>query len=255
MCLLAVAWKVHPEYPLVVCANRDEFYARPTQAADFWTDSPDIFAGRDLQAGGSWMGINQKGRFAAVTNIRNPASNRTDVKSRGGLVSEFLNQQITAIDYSNKLQSQGEYYNGYNLLSFDGDALVYQSNGVEQPENLQPGIYGMSNATLDIPWPKTCSAVEKITEWIKCPSGVNELAGLLNDRNIAADGKLPQTGVSLTLERMLSAEFITSAEYGTRCSTGFLLHKSGQAEYCEISHGESAGVRHQVVEHYLPDQA
>ena len=254
MCLLAVAWKVHPDYPLAVCANRDEFYARPTQAAHFWSDFPDIYAGRDLQAGGSWMGINQKGRFAAVTNIRNPASNRNDAKSRGGLVSEFLNQDTTSIDYCNKLQLQGECYNGYNFLAFDGDSLVYQSNGVEQPQILQPGIYGLSNAKLNTPWPKTSSAINKLREWVNNPNSVDQLAQLLNDRHIVSDDRLPETGVSLTLERMLSAEFINSAEYGTRCSTGFLVHQSGEAEYCEISHAESAGKSQQRVEHYLPAQ-
>ena len=236
MCLIAVAWKTHPDYPLVVCANRDEFLARPTQIAHFWPDFPQIFGGRDSLGGGSWMGVSTQGRFAAVTNIRNPAANRDDVQSRGLLVSQFLENNTGAEEYCTILQQQSQLYNGYNFIAFDGVDLVYQSNYLDQPQILPPGFYGVSNATLDHSWPKTRSAVSKLKNWLGGTGSVNQLATLLNDHTSAPDDQLPQTGVTLELEQALSAEFIVLPEYGTRSSTGFILHRSGRAEYCEVTH-------------------
>jgi len=251
MCLLAFGWQVDPEYALVVCANRDEFYARPTQTAHFWPDHPHIFGGRDVEQGGSWMGISQGGRFAAITNIRNPATNRSDATSRGLLVSEFLEDERSALDFCLSLQTRGERYNGYNFLAYDGDKLVYQSNRYDQPVPLAPGVYGLSNATLDISWPKTVSAVKKLNKWLVQPGSVDQLALLLNDRSTAPDQELPATGVSLELERVLSAQFIAEADYGTRCSTGVLVHRSGQAEYCEVSHDDERAVKRKNIEGFL----
>lgn len=249
MCLIVVAWKSHPDYPLLVSANRDEYYARPTQVAHFWSDHEQIFAGRDLQEGGSWMGISCNGRFAAVTNIRNPAANREEAKSRGVLVKEFLKQDVTGIDFCESLKPS--LYNGFNFLGFDGESLIYQTNGVEQARVLRPGIYGLSNARLNTPWPKTSSAVKKLKNWMRHPAKVKELALLLNDPVIADDEQLPQTGVSLEMERALSAEFIKLPNYGTRCSTGLMVHKTGDAAYCEITHGEEGGMSLQHVENFL----
>lgn len=249
MCLIVIAWKSHTDYPLLVSANRDEYYARPTQVAHFWSDHEQIFAGRDLQEGGSWMGISCKGRFAAVTNIRNPAANRDDAKSRGALVKDFLQQDVTGFDFCESLQLS--LYNGFNFLGFDGESLVYQSNGVEQAQVLQPGIYGLSNATLNTSWPKTTSAVKKLKKWMRHPAEVKDLALLLNDSVIADDEKLPQTGVSLEIERALSAEFISLPNYGTRCSTGLIVHKTGNAAYCEITHEEGGGMSSQHVKNFL----
>ncbi|MBC8212746.1 MAG: NRDE family protein [Gammaproteobacteria bacterium] len=252
MCLLAIAWQVHPDYPLVVCANRDEFYARPAQVAHFWPDHPQLFGGRDLQQGGSWMGISRKGRFSAITNIRDPQANRADASSRGLLVSRFLQGEGTALDYCETLQSQGQIYNGYNLIAYDGCSLVYQSNYTAQPQCLAPGLYGVSNSTLDIAWPKAQSAVQKLGRWLEQPGTIDQLALLLNDRSIVADQRLPQTGVPLALERVLSAEFIEHEEYGTRCSTALLVHRSGLAEYCEVTHHPAPSLTQQRIEDFLP---
>ena len=252
MCLLAIAWKVHSEYPLLVSANRDEFLARPTQTAHFWPDQPEIFAGRDLQDGGSWMGITRKGRFAAVTNVRDPEAHREHARSRGLLVSQYLQDRRSAIDFCDSLQSEKAHYNGYNFIAFDRDRLVYQSNYTDQPEILKPGVYAISNATLYDPWPKTLSAADKLQQWLKNPATVNQLAQLLDDRTRAPDDRLPRTGVPLELERMLSAEFINSSDYATRSSTGFLVHRSGWAEYCEISHDSSEKtVKRQVLDDFI----
>lgn len=251
MCLLAFAWQVDEDYPLVVCANRDEFLSRPTQPAHFWQDHPHIFAGRDLQGGGSWMGISRYGRFAAVTNIRNPADNRENAPSRGDLVSRFLQQDIPALDYCIEMNPGADAYNGFNLLLFDGASLVYHSNRIDHPRFLEPGVYAVSNTTLGISWPKTSSAAQKMKQWMTSPASVEQLAMLLNDRSVVADEELPKTGVSIELERMLSAQFIASAEYGTRCSTGFMLQRSGRAECYEISHDREGQVSHQVVDNFI----
>jgi len=252
MCLLAIAWQVHADYPLVVCANRDEFYARPAQTAHFWPDHPQLFGGRDLQQGGSWMGISRAGRFSAITNIRDPQANRADASSRGLLVSEFLQGQGSAPDYCEALQSQGQIYNGYNLIAYDGSALVYQSNYKEQPQRLAPGLYGVSNSTLETVWPKAQSAVDKLKRWLEQPGDIDRLALLLNDRSTVADRHLPQTGVALELERVLSAEFIEHGEYGTRCSTALLVHRSGLAEYCEVTHHPAQSISRQRIENFIP---
>lgn len=252
MCLLAIAWNKHSNYPLIVSANRDEFVARPSQVAHFWPGHPQILAGRDLQDGGTWMGISRNGRFAAVTNIRHPEARRYDAKSRGLLVSQYLRGNCKAIDYCNALQSENELYNGYNFVAFDGDTLVYQSNYTDEPKSLPPGVHVISNATLDTSWPKTRSAATKLEKWLESPGTAEQLARLLKDRSIAPDHELPQTGVALELERMLSAEFIESDDYATRCSTGFWVHHSGQAEYCEISHQSKESCNLYVIDGFLP---
>ena len=243
MCLLAIAWQAHAEYPLVVCANRDEFLARPTQSAHFWHDAPDVYAGRDLLGGGTWMGISRQGRFAALTNIRDPASNRDDARSRGLLVSRFLQGRETALGYCRQLQRNGALYNGYNFIAFDGNSLVYQSNALGSPRILPAGVHGISNAVIDVPWPKIVSASNKLTEWLKNPTEVKQLAMLMQDRRLAPDEQLPTTGVTLDLERGLSAEYSDLPGYATRCSTGLMLHRSGHAQYCEITHQQSCSSR------------
>ncbi len=252
MCLLAIAWQSHEEFPLVVCANRDEFYARPSKAAHFWADYPGIFAGRDMQGGGTWMGINRNGRFCAVTNIREPLRSLEQASSRGELVNRFLIGRMGAEQYMDNLSSDGARYNGYNLVAFDGRQLVYQSNRAEQTQVLEPGVYAISNTILGQEWPKTRSAHRKMRSWLQNPSEIEQLASLLDNRQPADDQSLPRTGVSLQWERVLSSEFIDSDGYGTRCSTGFLVHRNGMADFCEISHDQGGSVRHEAFPGFLP---
>lgn len=233
MCLLALAWQQHEDYPLVVVANRDEFYQRPTDAAHFWDDHPQIFGGRDRQAGGTWLGLSTTGRFAALTNVRNPRQPVADAQSRGELVRDFLLADISAEDYAHRLQSVGGQYNGFNLLTFDGDQLVYCSNTDNLMQSLAPGVYGLSNASLDTPWPKTRTATAKLRDWLKQPQSVEHLSTLLHDRQPAAEPELPSTGVTLELEIALSSEFIHMEHYGTRSASGLLVHRSGHAEMYE----------------------
>jgi uncharacterized protein with NRDE domain len=154
MCLILVAWRVHPDYPLVVAANRDEFFARSTAPVAFWKDAPQVLAGRDLEAGGTWMGVTRNGRFAALTNFRDPAQNRKGVPSRGGLVADFLTGDEAPQDYLERIASLGKQCNGYNLLVSDGTELWWSSNIGGAARRLEPGVYGVSNHLLDTPWPK-----------------------------------------------------------------------------------------------------
>ena len=253
MCLLALAWQQHNDYPLAVVANRDEFYQRPTEAAHFWSDHSTIFGGRDLQAGGTWLGISRNGRFAALTNIRSPAQQNPEARSRGELVRDFLLDQDSAISYCDKLLGVAENYNGFNLLTFDGESLVFCNNQAMQIEPLSPGVYGLSNASLDTPWPKTRGATARLRDWLNNPQPVDDLATLLHSRKPADEHELPSTGVSRELEQALSSQFIHMDDYGTRCSTGLLVHRSGHAEMFEQGYdrGTPSQSRYQRIDHFL----
>ncbi len=235
MCLIAFAWQKHPDFPLVVSANRDEFYARPTLWAHSWPEHPNIYAGKDLQAGGTWLGISKTGRFAAITNVRNHSKNSHNASSRGELVSNFLISDLSAEKYAELLVTTATEYNGYNLIFCDGHQLYYYSNSADNPQQLSPGIFGLSNALLDTPWPKCSLAKSQLSAWLQEPLCVESLANLLNDRQQAPEHKLPSTGISYSLEKALSAQFIELEKYGTRCSTGILVNRHGTATFFEQS--------------------
>jgi uncharacterized protein with NRDE domain len=219
--LILVAWRAHPDYPLVVAANRDEFYRRRTAGADFWSDFPAILAGRDLEAGGTWLGLARSGphgyKFAALTNFRAPGSQRPDTPSRGGLVAGFLKGNAGIDACLDGLDAAA--YNGYNLLLCDGDRLVAFSNVSGERHELAPGVYGLSNALLDTPWPKVGAGKTALADALAALPGEEALFDLLRDPTIHPDHALPATGVPLEWERLLSAAFIRSPGYGTRCST------------------------------------
>jgi uncharacterized protein with NRDE domain len=235
MCLIAIAWRHHPHIGLAVCANRDEFYQRPSARAHAWPDKPNIFAGRDLEQGGTWMGIGRNGRFAALTNIRDPGHQKSNARSRGELVTGFLNATDSTTLYARNLLDAASDYNGFNLLLCDGQQLVYVNNYQQQVELLEPGIHVLSNAFLNTPWPKTESARERLVGWLRSPSSPASLASLLDQRSPAPDHDLPHTGVSAELEKGLSPQFIELGHYGTRCSTGLLVDADGAAHFHETS--------------------
>lgn len=216
MCLIVVGWRSHPDYPLVVAANRDEFYARPTADAARWPDAPHIIGGIDLEAGGTWLGISTTGRFAAVTNVREPAMTK-GARSRGALTRDFLLSASPARDYASQID--GERYSGFNLLLSDGEDLIYCSNRDGQPRALPPGIYGLSNHLLDSPWPKLLQARRQFAAALQQLPDESDFFDLLGDQTIVADADLPKTGVPLEWERLLSAVFVKSESYGTRAST------------------------------------
>lgn len=234
MCLIVVGWRVHPDYPLVVAANRDEFYARPSAAMARWPDAPHIIGGRDLEAGGTWLGITDTGRFAAVTNIREPGMAKGAL-TRGALTRNFLASERSASDYAARLDNR--QYSGFNLLLADGDQLVYCTNRDGPPRSLPPGIYGLSNHLLDSPWPKLVAARHRFAAALPQLPDTSSLFDVLADTEIVPDHELPSTGVSLEWERLLSAIFVQSADYGTRASTVAWLRRDGAVSLHEKTFG------------------
>ena len=216
MCLILVAWCAHPAFPLVVAANRDEFYARPTALAARWPASPGIIGGRDLEAGGTWLGISEQGRFAAVTNVREPGMAKGEL-SRGELTRNFLESRQEPADYLATLDYAA--YSGFNLLLSDGESLHYASNRGPQAQSLAPGVYGLSNHLLDSPWPKLIAARQRFSEALQSLPASQAFFDILRDDEIVPDDQLPNTGVPLEWERRLSAIFVRSPDYGTRAST------------------------------------
>lgn len=224
MCLIVFAWHVVHGTPLIAAANRDEFLARPTAPAMTWDDYPQIYAGRDLQAGGTWMGITQPGRFAAITNIRAPSEKRPDAPSRGNLVANFLSGNLSPRNYIDALRDTSAQYNGFNLLVGDREQLIWFSNrGDDDARNgqpLAPGIYGISNALLDTPWPKVVRTKAQFASLLcQCAPEEAYFDMLFDTTRAASDCRLPKTGIDIELERLLSAPYIEAPNYGTRAST------------------------------------
>lgn len=238
MCLILLAYESHPACRLVVAANRDEFYARPTRRAAFWEDAPDVLAGRDLTHGGTWLGVTRAGRVAAVTNFRDPSRQSADAPSRGHLVGDFLRGAETPRSYLERLAARASAYNGFNLLVGDARGLYYFSNREGEVRELTPGLYGLSNHLLDTPWPKVergKTALSEVLEKSDGPPAAEQLFGLLAGREPAPDDALPDTGVGLEAERMLSPLFIGGAGYGTRSSTVVLFERAGRVTFAERS--------------------
>ncbi|MCC8999786.1 MAG: NRDE family protein [Candidatus Contendobacter sp.] len=237
MCLILIAYRYHPRYPLLVAANRDEFHDRPTAPLGFWEDIPQIVAGRDLKEGGTWMGIDRTGRFAAITNYRDPSRVLLDAPSRGHLVSDFLRSAEPARVYLDRLASKASAYNGFNLVLGDAGGLFYYSNRGGELRALAPGLYGLSNHLLDTPWPKLergRRALRQLLDRQPDPTP-DELLELLTDRALAPDSDLPHTGVPLEWERWLSPIFIAAPGYGTRSSTALRVDAGGQAWLVETT--------------------
>lgn len=239
MCLITFALDAHPAYHLVVAANRDEFYARPTAPAAWWADAPDVLAGRDLREGGTWMGVTRAGRFAAVTNYRDPGlAQKPAAPSRGALVADFLRGSGDAESYVHALAERAAEYNGFNLLVGDDAGLFYLSNRAEGVRRLEPGVYGLSNALLDTPWPKVIRARRAMAVALSSAEGDAWDAPLweaLADRVIAADDALPDTGVGADRERLLSPPFIAMDGYGTRASSVLTIARDGEVRFVERS--------------------
>jgi uncharacterized protein with NRDE domain len=245
MCLILVAWRAHPDYPLVVAANRDEFFARRTAAASFWPDRK-ILAGRDLQAGGTWLGIHHgTGRFAALTNYRDPARQRDGLTSRGLLVTDFLTSDTPATSWLEGLARRATDYNGFNLMAGDANSLACLASITGEVRILQPGIYGLSNHLLDSPWPKVEVAKSALATALNAVPDDSPLFSLLHDDTIHPDDALPRTGVSLEWERLLSSAFVRAPGYGTRCSTVVMVGNDGTTVFDEQTwlEGAKAGPR------------
>jgi uncharacterized protein with NRDE domain len=233
MCLILVVWRRHPQYPCLIAANRDEFHSRAAEPAHWWHDRPQILAGRDLVAGGTWLGITRAGRFAALTNYRSPQHRRTDVPSRGSLVTDALESQGTALDDLGGLQRVGTGYNGFNLIFSDGQRLAVHESVPRAGRVLAPGIYGLSNHVLDTPWPKVERAKARLKALLDQTIDPLSVLELLRDDRPARDEDLPGTGMSLEWERLLSSAFIRGSDYGTRCSTVIRIDQGGKVYFDE----------------------
>jgi uncharacterized protein with NRDE domain len=235
MCLVLVVWRVHPQYPCLVAANRDEFHARPTARAEWWPDHPQILAGRDLEAGGTWLGVTRTGRFAALTNYRDPEQRRAAAPSRGALVTSMLESGVSVAEGLTYLRSVGADYNGFNLIFSDGERLGIYESVRGTGRELGPGIYGLSNHLLDTPWPKVQNAKTRLEAALLGLTDTAPLLAILRDDRPASDAQLPRTGASLEWERLLSSAFVRAPDYGTRCSTIIRIERQGRAYFEEWS--------------------
>lgn len=235
MCILFAAYDVHPDYRLIIAANRDEFYGRPTERAHFWDDEPTILAGRDLQKMGTWMGMTTRGRFAALTNYRDPVQDTRNKQSRGHIVRDFLTENSEPKDFLIDLQKQRTQYQGFNVLVADDQTLMYYSNVENKIKSLKPGLYGLSNHLLDTPWPKVEKGKAYMKHLLSTRKTIDkeDLFRILADEELVSKEQLPNTGVPIDLEEKLSAIFIQTPEYGTRCSTVITIDREGAVTFTE----------------------
>ena len=243
MCLILIGARKHPTYKLVIAANRDEFYERPTAPAAFWDDAPGLLAGRDLRAGGTWLGITTNGRIAAITNYRDPASSKSNAPSRGKLVSDFLLGKESPVGYLARLEQKAGRYNGFNLIVGHKDEFCWFSNRGEGSEELAPGIHGLSNRLLNTPWPKVTRGKDVLARILsEEKSGLTDaLFEMLAYRSVAEATHLPDTGVGTEWEKILSPIFIASPVYGTRSSTVVLVDQKGNVIFIETTFHSDTG--------------
>jgi uncharacterized protein with NRDE domain len=243
MCLIVLAWEASSATRLAVAANRDEFFARRAAPAAWWADAPDVLAGRDLEAGGTWLGVTRAGRFAALTNFRDASAPKKDgAPSRGALAADFLRGDAAAADYVAAVQPGAGRYHGFNLLVSDGAELWSFSNVEGDPVRLGPGIRGLSNHLLETPWPKVTAARSRLEAALGATAGAEDLEhcllDLLADRTAVQDDALPATGLPLDRKGALSAAFVEATGYGTRASTALVIGADGMARFVERSFGE-----------------
>lgn len=244
MCLVLIAHRACPGYRLIVAANRDEYHGRPTAAAAHWQDQAKILAGRDLEGGGTWLGVHLDGRFATVTNVRAGHAMRRGPRSRGLIVTDFLLADDDADSYAARLMRDARDYDGFNLLAWDGATLSWLSNQVDTPRTLEPGVHTLSNALLDTAWPKTDRLRRAFTRVMESHghNPVPALLEVLRDNVRAADEHLPDTGIGHERESWLSSIFIEGAGYGTRCSSVLTISDAGHVSFHERRYDADATV-------------
>lgn len=241
MCLIGLAWQAHPRWRLLLLGNRDELHARPTQGLASWPDAPQVLAGRDTEAGGTWMGVTRDGRAGVVTNVRDPAADTTG-RSRGHLVADYLRGSATATDYARALRPRAPDYRPFNVLLLDAGHGVYMGNHPQSHgQPIAPGIHGLSNADFNTPWPKTRQLVNHLSAWRDAGGDTDfePLFAALADASPWPDDVLPDTGIGIELERDLSAAFIRGQRYGTRASTLIAIDHAGHGCITERRFGAS----------------
>jgi uncharacterized protein with NRDE domain len=266
MCLAIIALNCLTDWPLIVIANRDELHSRPTLPAQPWTDAKDILGGRDLNAGGTWLGMTATGRFALLTNYREPGRNDPQAPSRGQLTDQYLRGDSCAMKYVQDLQKRSHAYNGFNLLVGDASGVWYCSNRGEVPtQQLDVGVIGISNASLDTPWPKLCRTKRAVSELIsdkKYPERFkpDSFFEIMLDTRTACTHTLPETGVGLEREKLLSSPFIMNTHYGTRCTTLIMRRADGLVRFQEkrfnaqgVENGESCWTIDPTKQEIAPD--
>lgn len=234
MCLIVFAYKYHPKYPLILAGNRDEFYERPTQKMHPWGSNPNILAGKDLKDGGTWLGINQYGKLAALTNYRDLSKINEIAPSRGHIVTEILKSTQPIDEQLSVLRPEFPNYNGFNLIAGTLDDLYYVSNEGDRFYKIQPGLYGISNAFLNTPWPKTNNALQHFTHALNGEKPDEQaIFELLWDTTTYPDRMLPKTGLSPEMEKAVSSIFILSDDYGTRSSALLMIDQEGDVKITE----------------------
>jgi uncharacterized protein with NRDE domain len=263
MCVILFATRAHPQYPLIVAANRDEAYDRPAAPASFWADHQNVFAGRDLDKGGTWLGIALNARFAAITNYRQRPRAVQAPRSRGEITRNYLTGSSDAVDYLRSLDAHKDDYRGYSVIAGTLAQLYFHSNRAEGVRPIAPGVHGLSNRLLDEPWPKVQQGISVLAGLLD--AGERELTenlfGLLADRTVAPDHLLPDTGIGLERERDVSPPFIVGASYGTRASTVLLVSADGEVFFCERTFGPfgtplgASERRFQLEQEFTRDQA
>lgn len=242
MCLIVLGWRVRADLPLVVAANRDEWRDRASLPAQWWPDHPVVFAGRDLKAGGTWMGVTRTGRFAAITNFRDPADRRSTARSRGEIVSAFLSGRETPGDFLERLAVRSADYNGFNLIAGDGETLWYFGSREGLAREIPPGVHGLSNHLLDEPWPKVVKARAAMDAALAEDDPAPRLFEAFHDGALAPDEALPKTGVALEWERRLGPVLIVGSDYGTRSTTVVTLASDATARMEERTLDEQGRV-------------
>lgn len=253
MCLISLCWRAHPDFELVLAANRDEFHHRPTAAAGWWADAPEVFGGRDLSQGGGWLAASRRRRVAAVTNVRRMVPPDPQAPSRGALVADFMRNTQSAAEFAKRLRSRAQAYAGFNLLLYDGETLLYATNQDGfRSERLSPGVHAVSNAALDTPWPKLLHLRATLQQWCaQRRRDEDSLFDALADERIAADSELPDTGVGVDLERRLSPAFIRGPHYGTRASSVIALDTPGALHFSERRFGPNGASAGQSQAHFM----
>ena len=251
MCLIAFAWNAHPRWRLLLAGNRDEFHARPSAALARWDDAP-ITGGRDLEAGGTWLGVTDSGRCCVVTNVRDPRDPQLGV-SRGLLATDYLNGHADAPAHAEQLLRSAGDYRPFNLLTFDSDAAFYIGNRPEpRAQPITPGVHGLSNADFNTPWPKTRALMQHLQHWIDAGDDTDFalLFAALADEQVAPDEQLPDTGIGLERERWLSAAFIRGEAYGTRASTVVAIGHDGHGAIVERRFGSNGRFAGETMLHF-----
>ncbi|MFA5903922.1 MAG: NRDE family protein [Desulfobacula sp.] len=252
MCLIVFGYKVSEEYPLVLAANRDELYRRPTLPMHFWKSHPDILAGQDLEQGGTWFGIHKSGMFAALTNYRNPAAINPHAPSRGEIIIDFLNSKKSPEEFIHDFRSNARSYNGFNLIFGNADHLFWFSNVTDDIKSITPGIHGISNRFLNTPWPKVESGKKALEKSMTTAPTPGHIFSFLKDTSVPDDDKLPETGVGLEWERILSPVFIKSDTYGTRSSTVLRVDQKGNIKITERTYFPENSPGYKDLDFFIP---